>query len=367
MSLRAKRSNPQVTIIKGLLRSQSLPRNDGSYSIFHLTPTLPEIFKRFTQLNALVVGDVMLDTYLFGHVSRMSPEAPVPIVNVSDSESRLGGAANVALNLKSLGASVTICSVIGKDAAGKKLLQLLKKKKLSSTSILLSDRITTEKTRVFNNNKQTLRYDSEIESDLSPVDEKRLLNKIEKAIASGKYHVVIFQDYNKGVLTKKVIATTIALCKKKNIPVAVDPKKRNFFEYREVTLFKPNLREVNDALKTHVNKSSSTDLNNTAQQLHKKLKHQITLLTLSESGIFVSNHNESALTPASERNIADVSGAGDTVISVAALCLAAGVDFKTMSKLANIAGGVVCAEVGVAPVDKKKFFYKAQEEIVDSC
>lgn len=329
-----------------------------------MTPTLPEIFKRFTQLNALVVGDVMLDTYLFGNVSRMSPEAPVPIVNIKSSESRLGGAANVALNIKSLGADVTVCSAIGKDAAGKKLLQLFKKNKLNIGSILSTNRITTEKTRIFSKNQQMLRFDNETEADLSPAEEKSLLQKIQRAIASGKYHVVILQDYNKGVLTKKIITDTIALCRKKNIPVAVDPKQRNFFEYRNVTLFKPNLRELTDALETGIDKNDFTSLHQVAQLLHKKLQHHITLLTLSEKGVFASNHKAAELIPTTTKSVADVSGAGDTVIAVAALCLAAGIDYITLSKLANIAGGVVCGEMGVVPVDKKKFFEKAQELVV---
>jgi len=325
------------------------------------SPNLPEIFKRFTSINALVIGDVMLDTYLYGNVSRMSPEAPVPIVNINDAESRLGGAANVALNLKSLGAGVTICSVIGKDAAGKKLLQLLKKNKLNSASVVATSRVTTEKTRILSKNSQMLRFDIETEADLSAGDESELLNSIQKEIHTGKYHVVIFQDYNKGTLTKKVITDTIALCKKKKIPVAVDPKKRNFFEYREVTLFKPNLRELSDALETTIDAANIASLNSVTQLLHKKLQHQFTLLTLSEKGVFASNHKDAQIIPTTTKSVADVSGAGDTVISVAALCLAAGIDYIILSKLANIAGGVVCAEVGVVPIDKKKFFEKAQE------
>lgn len=310
-----------------------------------------------------MVGDVMLDTYLFGHVSRMSPEAPVPIVNVQHAESRLGGAANVALNIKSLGADVTICSVVGKDAAGKKLLQLLKKNKLKTDSLLSANRITTEKTRIFSKNRQMLRYDNETDADLSSAEEKALRKKIRQAIASGKFDVVIFQDYNKGALTEMIIADTIAACKKKKIPVAVDPKQRHFFHYREVALFKPNLRELTDALEIPIDKNDFNSLNHAAELLHKKLQHHVTLLTLSEKGVFVSNHSTAELIPTTTKNIADVSGAGDTVISVAALCLAAGVDYITLGKLANIAGGVVCGEVGVAPVDKKKFFAKAQEEI----
>ena len=304
----------------------------------------------------------MLDTYLFGTVHRMSPEAPVPVVNIEKKESRPGGAANVAMNIKSLGGKVTLCTTIGDDAAGKNLAALLKQNKLLSDSVIRSNkRITTEKTRIFSRNRQMLRYDLETETALNKEEEEKLLNKIQNAVNSGKFNVVVFQDYNKGVLTKKIIRETIALCRRKKIPTAVDPKKLNFFEYRDVTLFKPNLRETADALETEINKSEPGSLKAAAGRLSEKLNHSITLITLSESGAFVTNHRDAELIPASVLHVADVSGAGDTVLSVAALCLACGIDFKTRGRLANIAGGIVCGEVGVAQIHAQKFFEEAKE------
>ncbi len=296
----------------------------------------------------------MLDTYVFGSVSRISPEAPVPIVDVEKRESRAGGAANVAMNIRAMGGKAVLCSVIGKDDAGEKLTKLLKESNAEESGISRSaKRITTEKTRIFSRNHQMLRYDRETQDDLSANDEKILLGDIAQFINSGKFNVVVLQDYNKGVLTAKVIHETVALCLKKKIPVAVDPKKKNFFEYRNVTLFKPNLREVMDALKIEVDKGDKKSLEKTARALHAKLNHQITLITLSETGAFVTDHKTSELIPATVRHVADVSGAGDTVLSAAAMCLALRTDFKTMGRIANIAGGLACEQVGASTISRE--------------
>jgi len=298
----------------------------------------------------------MLDTYIFGSVTRTSPEAPVPIINVGKIESRLGGAGNVAMNIKALGGEATLCSVVGKDDAGKKISMLLKKNEIHTKQLLSSSyRITTEKTRIFSRNQQMLRYDNEIEDDLSPNDEKAVLVKIFQSINSEKFSVIVLQDYNKGVLTPKVIRSTISLCVKKKIPVIVDPKRRNFFEYQNVTLFKPNLREVNDALGIEVEKTSKS-LEQAAKMLHSKLNNKVTLITLSEGGAFITDHQTSRLIPASVRQVADVSGAGDTVLSAVSHCVASNMDLETTGKLVNIAGGLACEQVGVAPISKKEFF-----------
>lgn len=303
----------------------------------------------------------MLDTYLFGSVSRISPEAPVPIVNIEKKESRPGGAANVAVNINALGGKAVLCSVTGKDGAGKQLSVLLARNGLSSNYLMLSSRrITTEKTRIFSRNHQMLRYDNEMDSDLSSAEEKKFIDIIIRSITSGKFDVVVLQDYNKGVLTPQVIHSTIALCNRKKIPVTVDPKKKNFFEYQNVTLFKPNLREVNDALQTDIDRRDRKSLQEAAAKIHARLNHHITFITLSESGAFITDHHTSALIPASVRDIADVSGAGDTVLSVASLCVAARADYKTTGRLANIAGGLACTHVGAAPISKAQFISEAE-------
>lgn len=304
----------------------------------------------------------MLDTYIFGRVSRTSPEAPVPIINVEKTESRLGGAGNVAMNIIALGGKVAICTVLGKDEAGRKITGLLKKNGIHSRQLLAgTSRITTEKTRIFSRNQQMLRYDNETESDLSSADENALLKKIFQSVNSGKFSVVVLQDYNKGVLTSNVIRSTIDLCSKKKTPVVVDPKKRNFFEYKNVTLFKPNLREVNDALGVEVDKNCGESLVRAAKTLHSKLSNKITLITLSEGGAFITDHQTSRLIPASIRQVADVSGAGDTVLSAVSLCVASGIDLDTTGRLVNIAGGLACEQVGVAPISKKQFFSEAEK------
>jgi len=326
---------------------------------------LSNILRSFAKIKALVVGDVMLDTYLFGTVNRISPEAPVPIVDIERKESRPGGAANVAMNIAALGGKAVVCSAVGKDEQGEHLLRLLGKNSLLSDHrvVVSSKRITTEKTRIFSRNHQMLRYDHETNEDLSSGDEKKLLDNISHLIKSQQFNVVILQDYNKGVLTPAVIHSTIALSNKKEIPVTVDPKRKNFFEYRDVTLFKPNLREVSEALNIHIDKQKRKSLEQAAQDIHSKLRNHITLITLSESGVFITNHQHSELIPATVRHVADVSGAGDTVLSVASLCIASGFDFKTTGRLANIAGGLACARVGVNPISRDEFFEEARPKL----
>ncbi|MCY7410899.1 MAG: PfkB family carbohydrate kinase [Chitinophagales bacterium] len=311
------------------------------------------ILQKFRAQKILVAGDVMVDVYLLGKADRISPEAPVPIVTIEKKEDRPGGAANVALNIKELGAIPILCSVIGNDLAGKNLIRILKKNKIDTSGILSSPkRITTEKTRVLSKNHQLIRYDSEITNDLNEADERNLISKITSLISKEKPVAVIFEDYNKGVLTEKVIHETITLCNSKNIFTAVDPKKKNFFAYKNVSLFKPNLREVREALKDDIEDLSRSNLVSISKSLQKKLLQQITLITLSEHGIFFSTKKGNQIIPAHKRNIADVSGAGDTVIAVATLCLACGIDILESVELANIAGGLVCQHAGVIPITK---------------
>ncbi|GIV34389.1 MAG: carbohydrate kinase [Chitinophagales bacterium] len=316
--------------------------------------------KKFARQSALVVGDVMVDHYIFGLASRISPEAPVPIVNVEKRDSRPGGAANVAMNISSLGAEVRICSVTGNDHWGNILIDLIHRQGLPVDGIIRSaKRITTVKTRIFSRGHQLLRYDEETDSDLSQAEEEELLTQALSAIESSRISVVILQDYNKGVLTDKVIRQIIQTCKRKNIPVAVDPKNKRFFCYRHVTLFKPNLKEVAEALATSIDKHDISGLRQAARAIHKRLQNAITLITLSEEGLFITDHEKDFTLPPTLRQVADVSGAGDTVLGVAALALAAGFDIRTIGVLSNIAGGLACEQVGVSPLDKSTFFSEA--------
>ena len=320
-----------------------------------LTKTsLNQLFKDFNNLNVLIIGDVMIDAYYFGKVDRISPEAPVPIVAVEKKEKRLGGAANVALNIQALGANPILCSVIGQDEDGGIFENLLKKDSLSTEGILkVNTRVTTVKTRIIGNKHQLLRVDSETDENLLEVETKSLFQKIKKLITTKKIDVVVFEDYDKGVITKSLITEVVELCNEKNIPTTVDPKKRNFLDYNNVTLFKPNLKELKEGLNIEIDAKKISEIKKAIQLLNKNLSSMITLITLSENGIYSYSTNQQLHIPAHIRTIADVSGAGDTVISVASLCLALKQDEETIAKIANLAGGLVCEKVGVVPIDKK--------------
>lgn len=322
------------------------------------------LFQNFTNIKIAVIGDVMLDTYWWGNVHRISPEAPVPIVALQKNELRLGGAANVALNLVALGANTTIISVIGNDAEGEKLQSLLQKQNINTTYIhQANDRITTNKTRVISRNQQMMRLDAEITTDLSGETEATLLNTIEKYIANEKPQIIIFEDYNKGVLTQNIIAKTIALCKQNNILTAVDPKQKNFLSYIGVDIFKPNIAEVKEGLNVLLDDINETILQDIHQQLKEKLQHHISFITLSEKGVFYNDEKEFKIIPTHIRSIADVSGAGDTVIAVASLVYATTKDIHLAAEMANIAGGLVCEEVGTAAINKEKLLSECERLI----
>lgn len=311
-----------------------------------------DIFKEFQQLNVLIIGDIMIDRYLTGKVDRISPEAPVPVVHLHDREDRLGGAANVALNIKALGATPYLCSVIGNDQTATELLDLLPNHQLSAKGILQSDeRRTTVKTRVIASSQHLLRVDAEDTHDLSDKEARSFLKLIRDILDQKDIHVILFQDYNKGVLTAPVIRELILEAIKRDIPTAVDPKYKNFWAYKHVTLFKPNLKEIRSQLPNQVSVDSES-LQFASQQIKAQLGNSYTLITLSDKGLYIDNAAESHLLPTHPRDIADVCGAGDTVISVASLCLALKLSPKEIGTLSNLAGGQVCERVGVVPVSK---------------
>lgn len=306
-------------------------------------------------MNVLIIGDVMIDSYTWGKVTRISPEAPVPIVAVEKEENRLGGAANVALNILALGATPYLCAVVGKDQNAEIFDNLLASHQLSKEGIIRSDnRITTVKTRIIGNNHQMLRIDKEVEYPLSEIELKELYNQIKNFVENKKIDVIIFEDYDKGVITTSLIEQVVELAKSKNIPVAVDPKKRNFLNYKNVSLFKPNLKELKEGLNIEIDTSIPATLENAAKQIREILNAKMAIITLSEKGILINTANEHKIIPAHVRNIADVSGAGDTVISVAALCLAAGISPQDIAELSNLAGGLVCEHVGVVSINAEE-------------
>lgn len=314
-----------------------------------------KLFHQFTQIKVAVVGDVMLDTYWWGKVDRISPEAPVPVVAVSKKEQRIGGAGNVALNLQSLGAAVSAITVLGKDDDGAQLTQLFDNNHINTKYLVQSEhRITTNKIRIISRNQHMMRLDAELTSDISKAEEDQLLYAVENYIAAESPDVIVLEDYNKGVLTENVITRIISLCKQHHILTTVDPKRKNFFAYKGVDIFKPNLKEVQEGLNVQLSVVDTASLKNIHLQLQEKLQHKISFITLSEKGVFYNAENTAAIIPTHIRTIADVSGAGDTVIAVASLVYAATKDVVLMADMANIAGGLVCEEVGTVAIDKMK-------------
>lgn len=314
-----------------------------------------QLFQDFSKLKVVIIGDVMLDTYWWGQVDRISPEAPVPVVALQRKEHRVGGAANVALNTVALGAQTTIVSVIGSDTDGV-LLQSLFEAEHIDTSYLLAhaSRMTTNKTRVMSRNQQMMRLDAEITTPISTDIEAVLLQKFVACLDAKNPDVVIFEDYDKGVLTPTFIESAIAVCVARNIVMSVDPKKNNFLAYKGVTLFKPNLKEVKEGLQVPIASVTLENLRAVHAALQTHLAHQISLITLSEKGMFYDTGDTAKIIPTHVRSIADVSGAGDTVIAVASLVYAATKNIELATEMANIAGGLVCEEVGTAAINKTR-------------
>jgi rfaE bifunctional protein kinase chain/domain len=315
---------------------------------------LPQVLSEFSKKKIIIIGDVMVDEYLWGKVERISPEAPVPVVNCTEREYRMGGAANVAINVKSLGAEPLMCSVIGNDEVGSIFRDLLRKRGMTEEGIVVSkERKSTVKTRVIGNHQQLLRVDHEITSFLNHDVEEELLESITRIINEQHIDALIFQDYDKGIITPTIIEGVTHIAREKNIPVLVDPKKRSFLNYKYVTLFKPNYKELIEGLNVNPGKSNADSLYNSIQVLHQKYQIENVMVTLSEKGVFISDGKEYKIIPAEARDIADVSGAGDTVIATTALCLTAGLDAFETASLANLAGGLVCERLGVVPITRE--------------
>ncbi len=311
------------------------------------------LLKRFENLRVMIIGDVMLDSYVWGKVSRISPEAPVPVVMQMNTENRLGGAANVALNIKSLGAVPVMCSVIGTDESGSMFKNIISNLNMSVEGLIESPkRITTSKTRIIAGNQQLLRVDKEIDHCLESDLEEDLWKRIEQLIRKKDIAAIIFQDYDKGVINGKLIDRTIKLAKSSGIITLVDPKKRNFQLFHDATLFKPNFKELTEGLSIEIRKTDFQQLHEAAEKLRAKNGFEMVMVTLSELGMLISHKNTYKVVPAHTREVSDVSGAGDTVIAMASLCLAAGLDPVQMAAISNLAAALVCEKVGVVPVEK---------------
>jgi rfaE bifunctional protein kinase chain/domain len=320
-----------------------------------------ELFEAFSKLKVLVIGDVMVDSYVWGKVSRISPEAPVPVVLVEKKEKRLGGAANVALNVQALGATPIPCAIVGDDLDGAFFLSRLEEKGIPSKGVITSmERDTTVKERILAGAHQMLRVDTETDKHLSPLEQKSLLHHIRNLLP--ECDVVIFEDYDKGVINPTIIAETISEAARLGIPTVVDPKKRNFMDYKGATLFKPNLKELREGLGIEVDSKNMDSIRSAVGLLQTKLDAKMVMVTLSEHGVFIKDNGDAHLIPAHIRQISDVSGAGDTVISVMACCMAVGLSPQKAAAIANLAGGLVCEYVGVVPINREDLM----EEIEDN-
>lgn len=323
---------------------------------------IQQLFDSFDDTHALVIGDVMIDAYYWGRVDRVSPEAPVPVVSVTNREYRMGGAANVALNLQSLGAKVSLCSVLGADENGEVFRSLMDDQGLESNGLIVdSNRPTTVKTRILSQSQQMLRVDEERTDLLSEQVENELFDKIDAYLTQHSVDVVIFEDYDKGVCTPSLIRKVIDRCILLGIPVTVDPKRKQFFDYSGCTLFKPNLKELREGLGVNHIEPKRNKLEEMVNRLRDKMPFDGALITLSEHGVFYSQSNDSEIIPAHQRAISDVSGAGDTVIATASLCLAQKASLRIVAQVANLAGGLVCESLGVVPIDRDALLKEALE------
>jgi rfaE bifunctional protein kinase chain/domain len=315
---------------------------------------LQSLFDHLQGKRVAVVGDLMLDRYYWGAVVRISPEAPVPVVEVESESERLGGAANVANNIASLGGIPLMIGVIGEDDAGRRLRGIIQETGLSTEGLFLdASRPTTVKTRVIAHHQHVVRVDKEVKEEIRPELQEKILDALKHRI--GQVDAIVVQDYNKGVLAKRLIGELVNFARSSRMIVCVDPKSHNFFEYKQVTVFKPNRKETEEAFGVRLHDQQSVE--EAGKTLVKQLQAENVLLTLGESGMSLFESNGAVThVPTAARKVADVSGAGDTVISTLTMALAAGASIKEASTLANVAGGVVCGEVGIVPVDWKVLF-----------
>jgi rfaE bifunctional protein kinase chain/domain len=322
------------------------------------------ILKGFVSKKVLVIGDIMLDHYIWGKVDRISPEAPVPVLDVQNEEYRLGGSANVALNLRALGARVFLCGVIGNDDAGQMVLQQLKQQGIDFSAIVNDkQRPTTLKTRIGAVNQQIVRLDKEERADISSVQESKLITALSKVIP--QIDAIIIEDYNKGLLTEKVITATLNKAEKEGKLVTVDPKQKNFFAYKNVEVFKPNFSEMQKNLGMMLDDEAVFDKQ--AKLLKKKLRCSNLVITRGEKGLYIySDSSKVHRIPTFAREVYDVSGAGDTVISALTLALCEGCDIKTAAIIANHAAGVVCGKMGTAAATVEEIRQSYNEHKKDS-
>ncbi len=324
---------------------------------------LEEIFEGFKNKKILVIGDLMVDEYLRGNVNRLSPEAPVPVVEIEQETYHLGGAANVSINLKTLGCHPITLGLVGNDRAGDILVNLIKEAGMVSDGIIVAtDRPTTLKTRIIGDNQHIARVDREkVEYATGPLLDQ-LIKRSDELLSS--VEAIVLEDYNKGVLAQPLINHVTQKAQELGKPILVDPKFVNFLEYRGVTVFKPNVKETVHALGKPL--ATDSDVEQAGQELLNLLQAECVLITRGGKGMSliekgpIFNH-----IPTRTRKVADVSGAGDTVISTMAAALSGGANFKEAATLANYAAGLVCEEVGIVPIQRNDLFAKIMKENVN--
>ena len=318
-----------------------------------------KVFEKIKGKKIIIIGDSMVDSYVLGEINRNSPEAPVPIVDVKQEDTKLGGAANVALNIQSLGMEPILCSVIGDDKDGENFLKLCKKNNLDTTGIIVDyNRKTTNKKRVIVNKKHILRIDNEETNYIEPEIREKFVNNIEKLISNNK--IIIFQDYDKGVISKELIEE---INKIDHLFIAVDPKKRNFFEYKNVDLFKPNLSEMLNAFNSK--DDSIKNLNTISDELKSKNNIKNLMITLSDNGLLINNDAGFIHNKIENKKIIDVSGAGDTVISLATILFYLKLPEKFIAEMCNLAGGITCMSSGVSAINLKELTENAERNNLD--
>ena len=318
-----------------------------------------KVFEKIKGKKIIIIGDSMVDSYVLGEINRNSPEAPVPIVDVKQEDTKLGGAANVALNVQSLGMEPILCSIIGDDKDGENFLKLCKKNNLDTTGIIIDyNRKTTNKKRVIVNKKHILRIDNEETNYIEPEIREKFVNNIEKLISNNK--IIIFQDYDKGVISKELIEE---INKIDHLFIAVDPKKRNFFEYKNVDLFKPNLSEMLNAFNSK--DDSIKNLNTISDELKSKNNIKNLMITLSDNGLLINNDAGFIHNKIENKKIIDVSGAGDTVISLATILFYLKLPEKFIAEMCNLAGGITCMSSGVSAINLKELTENAERNNLD--
>jgi rfaE bifunctional protein kinase chain/domain len=318
---------------------------------------IEELFNGFQNKRIAVIGDLMIDRYFWGNVERISPEAPVPVIEVTEESNRLGGAANVANNIASLGGVPIIVGVVGNDEGAKVLKRLVEERGFPTCGIVEdASRPTTIKSRVIAHDHHIVRIDQEVKADICDATQKKILEALDDHF--NDIDGIILEDYNKGVLTKQLVSDIIEQARRASKIVTVDPKYNNFFEYHNVTVFKPNKKEAEEALGKRL--ASMDDYKAAAEEILRKLNAENVLLTLGDMGMLLYEQSgASAHVATTARKVADVSGAGDTVISTLTMTLLAGGTIREAAALANIAGGIVCGEVGIVPIDPKILFETA--------